>query len=66
MRGLAGTLGVEAMSLHKHVANKDEVLDGLVDLVVAKIDLPPAGQEWRSAMRQRAISERRGQFCRRL
>lgn len=58
MRGLAGTLGVEAMSLYKHVANKDEVLDGLVDLVVAEIELPPAGQEWRSAMRQRAISAR--------
>jgi AcrR family transcriptional regulator len=59
MRGLAGTLGVEAMSLYKHVANKDEVLNGLVELVIAEIELPPAGQEWRSAMRERAISARR-------
>ncbi len=58
MRGLAQTLGVEAMSLYKHVANKDEILDGLVDLVVAEIELPPAGSEWRSAMRERAISAR--------
>jgi len=59
MRRLAGTLGVEAMSLYKHVANKDEVLNGLVELVITEIELPPAGQEWRSAMRERAISARR-------
>lgn len=59
MRGLAGTLGVEAMSLYKHVANKGEVLDGLIDFVVAEIDVPPLGTEWRHAMRARAISARR-------
>lgn len=59
MRGLAGTLGVEAMSLYKHVANKDEVLDGLIDLVVAEIEVPPPGTEWRQAMRERARSARR-------
>jgi AcrR family transcriptional regulator len=59
MRGLAQTLGVEAMSLYKHVANKDEVLDGLIDLVVAEIDVPPPGTAWRHAMRQRAMSARR-------
>jgi AcrR family transcriptional regulator len=58
MRGLAQTLGVEAMSLYKHVANKDEVLDGLIDLVVTEITVPPLGTEWRHAMRERAISAR--------
>jgi AcrR family transcriptional regulator len=58
MRGLAHTLGVEAMSLYKHVANKDEVLDGLIDLVVKEIDVPPFGTEWRQAMRERAMSAR--------
>jgi AcrR family transcriptional regulator len=58
MRGIAHTLGVEAMSLYKHVANKDEVLDGLIDLVVAEIDVPPLGTEWRRAMRERAMSAR--------
>lgn len=59
MRRLARTLGVEAMSLYKHVASKGEVLDGLIDLVVAEIDVPPLGTEWRHAMRARAISARR-------
>jgi AcrR family transcriptional regulator len=58
MRGLAHTLGVEAMSLYKHIANKDEVLDGLIDLVVKEIEVPPLGTEWRQAMRERAISAR--------
>jgi AcrR family transcriptional regulator len=58
MRGLGHALGVEAMSLYKHVANKDEVLDGLIDLVVAEIDVPPLGTEWRQAMRERAMSAR--------
>jgi AcrR family transcriptional regulator len=58
MRRLAKRLGVEAMSLYKHVANKDEVLDGIVDLVVAEISLAPAGTAWRPAMRERARSAR--------
>jgi AcrR family transcriptional regulator len=56
MRRLGQELGVEAMSLYKHVANKDDVLDGMVDLVVGDIDVPPAGTDWKTAMRQRAIS----------
>jgi len=56
MRRLAQELGVEAMSLYHHVANKDEVLDGITDLVVAEIEVPPSGTDWRSAMRDRAIS----------
>ena len=57
MRRLGQELGVEAMSLYNHVRNKDEVLDGLVDVVFAEIDLPAAG-DWRRAMRRRAISAR--------
>ena len=40
MRRLGEELGVEAMSLYKHVANKDDLLDGMVDLVFAEIELP--------------------------
>jgi len=58
MRKLAKRLGVEAMSLYHHVANKDEVLDGMVDLVFSEIELPAVTAEWRSAMRQRATSAR--------
>ena len=56
MRRLGQELGVEAMSLYKHVANKDDILDGIVDLVVGDIEVPPAGTPWRSAMRERALS----------
>ena len=56
MRKLGQELGVEAMALYYHVANKDEVLDGIVDLVWAEIDPPHAGEDWRIAMRRRAIS----------
>jgi AcrR family transcriptional regulator len=58
MRKLGEALGVEAMSLYNHVANKDELLDGMVDLVFAEIDLPPGSADWRTAMRQRAVSAR--------
>lgn len=56
MRRLAGECGVEAMSLYHHVANKDEVLDGMVDLVAAEIELPTSDGDWRAAMRRRACS----------
>lgn len=56
MRRLGQALGVEAMSLYKHVANKDEILDGIVDHVVREIDLPDRGEPWRPAMRRRAVS----------
>ncbi len=58
MRKLGEAVGVEAMSLYNHVANKDDLLDGMVDLVFAEIGLPAAGTDWRPAMRQRAISAR--------
>ena len=58
MRKLGQALGVEAMSLYNHVANKDDVLDGLVDIVFSEIDLPCDGGDWKTAMRRRAISAR--------
>src|SRR5258707_2560819 len=56
MRGLAQELGVVQMALYKHVANKEELLDGMVDIVFSEIDLPSGNPDWRSAMRRRAIS----------
>ena len=56
MRGLARDLGVEAMSLYHHVANKDDLLDGMVDVIVGDIVVPASGTDWRSAMRARCIS----------
>jgi AcrR family transcriptional regulator len=58
MRALAQELGVVPMALYKHVANKDELLDGMVDSVFGEIELPPTDVDWRSAMRRRAISTR--------
>jgi AcrR family transcriptional regulator len=58
MRKLGEALAVEAMSLYNHVANKSELLDGMVDLVFSEIDLPSGGADWKTAMRQRAVSAR--------
>lgn len=58
MRRLGQELGVEAMSLYKHVANKDEVLDGLVELVLGEFDTPAVDVGWREAMRRRAHAAR--------
>jgi len=58
MRKLGETLGVEAMSLYNHVANKEELLDGMVDAVFNEIELPSEDIEWKTAMRNRAISTR--------
>src|SRR5271165_4238146 len=58
MRGLAQELGVVPMALYKHVANKEELLDGMVDIVFSEIELPSGDVDWMSAMRRRAISTR--------
>src|SRR5450631_3303237 len=58
MRRLAQELGVVPMALYKHVANKDELLNGMIDIVFSEIELPPGDLDWRSAMRRRAISTR--------
>jgi AcrR family transcriptional regulator len=58
MRKLGEELGVEAMALYHHFRNKDDLVDGMVDLVFSEIDLPTNGPDWRTAMRTRAISVR--------
>jgi len=58
MRRLGEELGVEAMSLYNHVANKNDLLDGMIDLVFGEIDLPTDHTDWKTAMRQRANSVR--------
>ncbi len=55
MRKLAAELGVEAMSLYHHVANKDDILDGIIDVIAAEIDLSDKGA-WKTSTRHRAIS----------
>jgi len=59
MRRLAEELGVVPMALYKHVASKEDLLDGMIDLVVGEIDPPVAGAGWKSAVRQRILSARR-------
>ena len=56
MRRLGQRLGVEAMSLYNHVANKDDLLDGMADLVSAEFAVPAPGQDWREALRLTATS----------
>jgi AcrR family transcriptional regulator len=65
MRRVAEQLGAEAMSLYHHVANKDDILDGIVDVVareindvVERIDLPTQGAAWKPALRRRILSAR--------
>ncbi len=58
MRKLGAKLGVEAMSLYNHVANKDDLLDGMIDIVFSEIELPSSADHWKTAMRVRAISGR--------
>jgi AcrR family transcriptional regulator len=59
MRRLADELGVVPMALYKHVANKEELLDGMIDVVIGEIDPPVTGVGWKSAVRQRILSARR-------
>ena len=56
MRKLAKELGVEAMSLYNHVANKGDVLDGIVDTALGEIVLPTGEADWKTAIRDIAIS----------
>ena len=58
MRALGEELGVEAMSLYYYVANKDELLDGMVDLVYSEIELPSREADWKVAIRRMAMSAR--------
>jgi AcrR family transcriptional regulator len=56
MRGLGRALGVEAMSLYNHVAGKDDLLVGILELAVDEIDQPTGGTDWKADLRQGAIS----------
>src|SRR3954452_6153028 len=58
MRRLARELGVEAASLYHHVHGKDEILDGLVELVAAEIERPRPSTDWRTAISERARNTR--------
>jgi AcrR family transcriptional regulator len=58
MRTLGQELGVGPMALYRHVANKDDLVDGIVDLVFAEVVVPETGADWKVAMRERAISLR--------
>jgi AcrR family transcriptional regulator len=56
MRGLGDALGVEAMSLYNHVANKADLLSGMMDAVFAEVELPSHSDDWRTAIRKRSVS----------
>jgi AcrR family transcriptional regulator len=58
MRKLGQELGVEAMSLYNHVASKEDLLNGIADIVIGEIDVPSGGDDWKVAMRRRAVSAR--------
>jgi AcrR family transcriptional regulator len=58
MRQLAEELEVAPMALYRHIANKDDLIDAMVDVVFSEIGLPAGGADWKTAMRERAISLR--------
>jgi AcrR family transcriptional regulator len=58
IRSLADKLGVKPMSVYHYVANKEEILDAIVDLVFAEVELPRPGGDWQAEMRRRAVSAR--------
>jgi AcrR family transcriptional regulator len=59
MRRIGKALGVEGMALYNHVANKDDILDGIVERVLSEIPLPAAEGNWKDEMRARAVAARR-------
>ena len=58
MRKLAAELGVEAMSLYNHVENKNDLLDGMINVVFGEIEVPAPSGDWKSELRTRATSTR--------
>jgi len=58
MRKLAQELGVEAMSLYNHVRSKEDILDGVVDVVIGEIAVPPKTSDWKTSLRQTLMSAR--------
>jgi AcrR family transcriptional regulator len=59
IRSLAQQLGTKPMSVYYHVSDKDEILDGIVDIVFSEIELPVVGGDWRAELTRRAHSARR-------
>src|SRR6187431_1791712 len=59
MRRLANELGVVPMALYKHVANKEQLLDGMVDVLVSEIEPPAPGLAWKAALREQVLTARR-------
>ena len=59
MRRLGQELGVDAMAIYRHVRNKDDLLDGVVEMIVRSIDEPAPEDDWKAALRQRAMAARR-------
>ena len=60
MRKLGAELGVEAMSLYHHVKNKDEILDGMVDVIVEEIQIAEPEGVWQEALRHQILVAREG------
>ncbi len=58
IRSLAHQVGVGPMSIYHYVANKDEIIDGIVDLVFGEMDIPSPDGDWRTEMHQRSTSVR--------
>jgi len=58
MRRLAAALDVKPMAVYHHIPSKEQIIDGMVDVVFAQIELPPPDMDWKSAIRARCISAR--------
>ena len=58
MRKLGQELGVDAMALYRHVRSKDDILDGIIQVIVSEIDLPDPGEDWKAALRQQIMTAR--------
>jgi AcrR family transcriptional regulator len=58
MRRLGQELGVDAMALYRHVRNKDDLLDGVVEMIVGEIERPAPGADWKTALREQAMAAR--------
>ena len=59
MRKLGQELGVDAMALYRHVRNKDDLFDGLIELIVGEIEQPPATGDWKADLRAQVMAARR-------
>jgi AcrR family transcriptional regulator len=59
MRKLGQELGVDAMALYRHVRNKDDILDGIIERLVGEIDTSHPGEDWKPALRDQAMTARR-------